>query len=150
MKNFNGRPFFSVCFIARVNQKIRILAPGRRSTLVNFKPPFSATEQTKCQDNTNKVNGGELHASTWWSAVCPAGKIRRPRDQAVLGRGRLSEILQVVQFFTQEQHRRPFPAWASVCPNPRPDPVPVAQTTCRARPSGTTPKNSYGMRSAQD
>jgi hypothetical protein len=31
MKNFNGRPFFSLFFIARVNQKIRILALGRHS-----------------------------------------------------------------------------------------------------------------------
>jgi hypothetical protein len=29
MKNFNGRLFFSVFFIARANQEIRILALGR-------------------------------------------------------------------------------------------------------------------------
>jgi hypothetical protein len=34
MKNFNGRLFFSVFFIARANQKIRILALGRGSTSV--------------------------------------------------------------------------------------------------------------------
>jgi hypothetical protein len=32
MKNFNGRPFFSLFFIARANQKIRILALGGAST----------------------------------------------------------------------------------------------------------------------
>jgi hypothetical protein len=32
MKNFNVRPFFSLFFIARANQKIRILALGRAST----------------------------------------------------------------------------------------------------------------------
>jgi hypothetical protein len=31
MKIFNGRPFFSVFFIARANQKIRSLALGRGS-----------------------------------------------------------------------------------------------------------------------
>jgi hypothetical protein len=31
MKNFNGRPFFSLFFIARANQKIPILALGRQS-----------------------------------------------------------------------------------------------------------------------
>jgi hypothetical protein len=31
MKNFNGRPFFSLFFLARANQKIRILALGRHS-----------------------------------------------------------------------------------------------------------------------
>jgi hypothetical protein len=30
-KDFNGRPFFSCFFIARANQKIRILALGRAS-----------------------------------------------------------------------------------------------------------------------
>jgi hypothetical protein len=30
-KNFNGRPFFSLFFVARANQKIRILALGRES-----------------------------------------------------------------------------------------------------------------------
>jgi hypothetical protein len=34
MKTFNGRPFFSLFFVARANQKIRILALGRESTLV--------------------------------------------------------------------------------------------------------------------
>jgi hypothetical protein len=33
-KNFNGRLFFSVFFIVRANQKIRILAPGRRSIML--------------------------------------------------------------------------------------------------------------------
>jgi hypothetical protein len=32
MKNFNGRPFFSLFFVARANQKIRILALGSEST----------------------------------------------------------------------------------------------------------------------
>jgi hypothetical protein len=32
MKNFNGRPFFSLFFIARANQKIPNLALGRQST----------------------------------------------------------------------------------------------------------------------
>jgi hypothetical protein len=31
MKNFNGRPFFSLFFIARDNQKIPNLALGRQS-----------------------------------------------------------------------------------------------------------------------
>jgi hypothetical protein len=31
MKNFNGRPFFSLFFIARANQKIPNLALGRES-----------------------------------------------------------------------------------------------------------------------
>jgi hypothetical protein len=33
MKNFNGRPFFSLFFVARANQKIRILALGRERTI---------------------------------------------------------------------------------------------------------------------
>jgi hypothetical protein len=33
MKNFNGRPIFSLFFIARANQKIPNLAVGRQSTV---------------------------------------------------------------------------------------------------------------------
>jgi hypothetical protein len=34
MKNFNGRPFFSLFFVARANQKIPNLALGRQSIVV--------------------------------------------------------------------------------------------------------------------
>jgi hypothetical protein len=40
MKIFNGRPFFSVFFIARANQKIRSLALGRGSTASQFSAAF--------------------------------------------------------------------------------------------------------------
>jgi hypothetical protein len=36
MKNFNGRPFFSLFFIARANQKIPNLALGRQSKSSRF------------------------------------------------------------------------------------------------------------------
>jgi hypothetical protein len=46
MKNFNGRPFFSVFFVPRANQKIRILALGCESSgaklaaaTTSFSPP---------------------------------------------------------------------------------------------------------------
>jgi hypothetical protein len=38
IKNFNGRPFFSCFFIARANQKIRILALGGASMLFRSMP----------------------------------------------------------------------------------------------------------------
>jgi hypothetical protein len=36
MKNLNVRPFFSCFFIARANQKIRILALGRHSSVLDY------------------------------------------------------------------------------------------------------------------
>jgi hypothetical protein len=46
MKNFTGRPFFSLFFIARANQKIPNLALGRESIkLLDSRPLF---EQLLC------------------------------------------------------------------------------------------------------
>jgi hypothetical protein len=42
MKNFKGRPFFSLFFIARANQKIPNLALGRQSTVHTKLKPHSA------------------------------------------------------------------------------------------------------------
>jgi hypothetical protein len=48
IKNFNGRPFFSCFFIARANQKIRILALGRGSILLRKPRACIAADMSQC------------------------------------------------------------------------------------------------------
>jgi hypothetical protein len=47
MKNFHGRPFFSLFFIAQANQKIPTLALGRQSTAMKGYEP---TAVHNCQN----------------------------------------------------------------------------------------------------
>jgi hypothetical protein len=47
IKTFNGRPFFSCFFIARANQKNRILALGRASTAERQAPDFLIDPRNK-------------------------------------------------------------------------------------------------------
>jgi hypothetical protein len=82
MKNFNGRPFFSCFFIARANQKIRILALGRASkrTLKHIKTPSS---------------GQGSRAPLWWWGAEGSGNCRG--GEAVMWRG-AHDVVMVKSF----------------------------------------------------
>jgi hypothetical protein len=75
MKNFNGRPFFSLFFIARANQKIPNLALGLQSRL-------PARTRSECNQWAQPPYGKKLGPAGWSLYVNqPAGlKIERPTN----------------------------------------------------------------------